>query len=418
MSAPESISRWLPAFVHARSSSRESLDQGTHRPSRPRWRRGFTLIELLVVIAIIAVLIALLLPAVESAREAARRVQCINNLKQIGLALHNYISTNDTLPPGGFPAWVAESSVYINNGDFGVHPRLLPYLEQSNLYYAANFSVAAFNSTIGDVTNHTVHATRLSAFLCPSSPVPGWLVEGTSTLLEDIVAPGNNYFASIGSSLEFDTSWTGGPPNGLFAYQGSTNIGSAEGTNGLTTTQVPSPASTRPPTLASISDGTSNTVAFGEWKTGTGNVNVVTIPQTIAFVGSYPPGITRNTPQMQMPAGAVGLQQWLPICAAAAPTSLQGKSATLGEDWVMDLVGYTLGNLVVPPNPQVPNCNINSNGTLANPGTYGLSSYHPGGANTLFADGSVRFLKDSISYQTLWSLGSRAQGEIISSDSY
>ena len=300
MSTPESINWRLPAFLHARSSTRESVVQGIHRPGRARWRLGSILIALL--------------PAVQSAREAARRVQCINNLKQIGLALHNYISTNDTLPPGGFPAWAAESSVYLNNGDFGVHPRLLPYLIQSNLYYAANFSVAAFNSTIGDVTNHTVHATRLNAFLCPSSEVPGWLIEGTSTLLENIVAPGNNYFASVGSSLEFDASWTGGPPNGLFAYQGSTNIGSAEGTNGLPTCQVPSPASTRPQTLASITDGTSNTVAFGEWKTGTGNVNVVTIPQTIAFVGSYPPGITRNTPQMQMPAGAVGLQQWLPIC--------------------------------------------------------------------------------------------------------
>jgi len=177
--------------------------------------------------------------------------------------------------------------------------------------------------------------------------VPGWLIEGTSTLLENIVAPGNNYFASIGSSLEFDASFAGGPPNGLFAYQGSTNGGLA----GLTPTQVPSPTSTRPQTLASITDGTSNTVAFGEWKTGTGNVNVVTIPQTIVFVGSYPPGITRNTPQMQMPAGAVGLQQWLPICAAAAPTSLQSKSATPGEDGVMGLVGYTMGNLLVPPNP-------------------------------------------------------------------
>ena len=119
--------------------------------------------------------------------------------------------------------------VYLNNGDFGVHPRMLPYLEKSNLYYAANFSVAAFNSTIGDVTNHTVHTNRLNAFLCPSSPVPGWLIEGTSTLLENIVAPGNNYFASVGSSLEFDASWTGGPPNGLFAYQGSTTSGRRKG---------------------------------------------------------------------------------------------------------------------------------------------------------------------------------------------
>jgi prepilin-type processing-associated H-X9-DG protein len=92
--------------------------------------------------------------------------------------------------------------------------------------------------------------------------------------------------------------------------------------------------------------------------------------------------------------------------------------ASAAKNLVIAIVDYTMGNLLVPPNPQVPDCNINPNGTLANPGTYGLSSYHPGGANTLFADGSVRFLKDSISYQTLWSLASQAQGEVISSDSF
>ena len=174
MSTPESISRRLPAFFHARSSSRESVVQGIHRPSRARWRRGFTLIELLVVIAIIAVLIALLLPAVQSAREAARRVQCVNNLKQIGLAIHNYISANDCVPAGGFPAWVQESQYYIYNGDFSVHFRLLPFLEQQNLANAANYSFAVFNSSVGDVINSTVQATRLNAFLCPSDTPPNW----------------------------------------------------------------------------------------------------------------------------------------------------------------------------------------------------------------------------------------------------
>ncbi len=377
--------------------------------------RGFTLIELLVVIAIIAVLIALLLPAVQAAREAARRAQCVNNLKQIGLALHNYISTNDTLPPGALPAWVPESTTYINNGDFGAHVRLLPFLEQQTLFNAANFTMAAFNSTVGDLVNHTVHKTRLNAFLCPSSQVPSWLIEGTNTQIEDIVAPGNNYFASFGSSLEFDASWTGGPPNGVFAVQSATNGISS----GSLTTALKSGASSPPKTLASITDGTSNTIAFGEWKTGTGNLNAVTIPQDIIFVGSYPPGVTRGTAAMLMPSGGAALQQWLPACtAAAASTGRKGKTATLGEDWVIGLVGYTLGNVVVPPNAKSPNCNINGGGTLANPGTYGLSSYHSGGANVLLCDGSVKFLKDSINPLTLWSLGSRAQGEVISSDSY
>ena len=145
MSTPESSSRRLPAFKVPVYSSHESAIQGSQTTSPQRSRRGFTLIELLVVIAIIAVLISLLLPAVQSAREAARRVQCVNNLKQIGLAIHNYISANDCVPAGGFPAWVQESQYYICNGDFSVHCRLLPYLEQQNLANAANYSFA--NST-------------------------------------------------------------------------------------------------------------------------------------------------------------------------------------------------------------------------------------------------------------------------------
>jgi prepilin-type processing-associated H-X9-DG protein len=109
----------------------------------------------------------------------------------------------------------------------------------------------------------------------------------------------------------------------------------------------------------------------------------------------------------------------LSACTAAAPsTGRKGKTATLGEEYISALVGYTMGNLVLPPNPKTPNCNINGGGTLANPGTYGLSSYHPGGANVLIADGSVRFVKDSIGTQPLWALGSRAGGEVISSDFY
>ena len=132
-------------------------------------RRGFTLIELLVVIAIIAVLIALLLPAVQSAREAARRIQCTNNLKQLGLAVHNYESGNGALPPqmsllfntSGVVAWKSQ---------WGVSSRVLPYLEGSNLYSAINYS----NKT-SDSSNLTAIAQSVKAFLCPSeiSPLPG-----------------------------------------------------------------------------------------------------------------------------------------------------------------------------------------------------------------------------------------------------
>jgi prepilin-type processing-associated H-X9-DG protein/prepilin-type N-terminal cleavage/methylation domain-containing protein len=384
---------------------------------RDRGRYGlgaFTLIELLVVIAIIAVLIALLLPAVQAAREAARRSQCVNNLKQIGLAIHNYISSNDTVPPAGFPAWVQESQYYICNGDFSIHYRLLPYLEQQNLANAGNFNYAVFNSTVGDLINHTVQATRVSAFLCPSDTAPNWLIQGTNTQLEDIRAPGNNYFGSVGSGLEFDASWTGGPPNGVFAYLGASNNGNA------TINPVPTSKSFTPATLAAIRDGTSNTIAFGEWRTGDGNINQVAITDII-FTGQYPPGVTRSTPTMLMPAGSAGLIPWLQSCTANAGNAADrggGKVASMGEIWAAALIGYSFGNVLVGPNAKYNSCSINQSGTLQNPGSFGLSSYHSGGANVLFVDGSVRLIKDSINLPTLWALGSRAQGEVISADAF
>ena len=145
-----------------------------------RVRRGFTLIELLVVIAIIAVLIALLLPAVQSAREAARRSQCVNNLKQIGLSIHNYHSTNDALPPGGEVRSGGKAGGYNFSGadawsngpqNFGMKVRLLPYMEQQPLYNAVNMQVTAIWGTgsaapyvvDGRFMNSTVMMTKVSS---------------------------------------------------------------------------------------------------------------------------------------------------------------------------------------------------------------------------------------------------------------
>src|SRR3954467_3764950 len=181
-------------------------------------RRAFTLIELLVGIAIIAVLIALLLPAVQAAREAARRAQCVNNIKQIGLALHNYHSSHECFPSGGLSVYDATAKALAGNAqDFSAHVRLLGAMENQVLFNAANFAYGCFNTdAYGCTANSTVSVARLATFLCPSDPAPGWNLLRVSGLLSNNRAPGNSYFASYGSGLEYDGSVTAGPPNGVF----------------------------------------------------------------------------------------------------------------------------------------------------------------------------------------------------------
>jgi prepilin-type N-terminal cleavage/methylation domain-containing protein len=182
-------------------------------------RCGFTLIELLVVIAIIAVLIALLLPAVQSAREAARRAQCVNNMKQVGLAMHNYHQVNDCFPPG-FYQQRNSANALVANQDFSALARMLGFLEQQPLYNAANFSISCYNDAVGEAINSTATRTRILTLLCPSAPLPTFtLFAGASNDLPGSpVAPGNNYLASMGSSLEYDASQGGGAPPGVFMY--------------------------------------------------------------------------------------------------------------------------------------------------------------------------------------------------------
>ena len=396
-----------PPLQAPTSSSWSAVD---HCHTRTRSRAGFTLIELLVAIAIIGVLIALLLPAVQVAREAARRTQCVNNLKQIGLALHNYHSTNDCFAPGGLVGYRYDTKAYNLNGTYGPLARILGFLEQQPLYNAINWSLECDQDTYGTAANSTATVVRLGSFLCPSDVPPSYLGTGTAPV-NALTAPGNNYFASLGASLEWGgypgplpgpAQTPSGPPNGLFNSGGSA-IG-----------------------LRDILDGSSNTVACGEWRTGSGlRANAalrVVIPTDIIMVGSYPAGVSRNTPNVSMPSAvlASSLLPWLQMCAdnAANPAMRFNKSTTLGESWALGLPSYSLGNLLVPPNPKTPNCNVTSTNAVNQPGVYGLSSHHPGGVNVLMADSSVRFLKETVSIQAIWALGSRSGGEILSADSY
>jgi prepilin-type N-terminal cleavage/methylation domain-containing protein/prepilin-type processing-associated H-X9-DG protein len=376
---------------------------------RTRWLGGFTLIELLVVIAIIAVLIALLLPAVQSAREAARRSQCINNMKQLGLAIANYESAH-----GAYPLCYGQRAVWDPNnssgtygdsgwGNWSVHAQTLGFFEQTAVYNSINFSISAAENCDNGI-NATAQVTRIQSYLCPSSTLPigqlGYQGDYGMTWIQDRY-PGNNYFASVGPTV---CPWTSCKPQGIFA------------------TESPGLDSIR--AIRDITDGTSNTIAFGEWRMGDFDSKKLSLTDAINIrsntVGNF--GSWNSSQQSSMPsAGLNAFTAFLNRCVGAAPGSVgtNNNKSRVGNSWGMGMLGYTLGNTLLAPNPNYPNCNMESwGGDMDAPGMYSLSSYHPGGANVAMADGSVKFIKSSTSLPTIWALGSKANGDVVSADSY
>ncbi|MGO9470315.1 MAG: DUF1559 domain-containing protein [Isosphaeraceae bacterium] len=381
----------------------------TLRRSSPK--KGFTLIELLVVIAIIAVLIALLLPAVQAAREAARRAQCTNNLKQLGLSVHNYHQQFNCLPAENMFLGPTAGLGWGWNASWAVF--LLPNLEQTPMYNAYNFSVNADSNL-----NYTVTFNNILVFNCPSDdskqrPNNPW---APTNYVANHGGPGTLRMWS-GTIVEFYTvdtlqnqggamgqQWWGADSNlGFFGFEGVTDGTSS---TGLFSEKLKSfPAGSVMPYA-----GQANA------KRGiflTGNIS----PVCSGLAPPYGPCGPVGTNFLQNAVSSVQGCQAIPGTMQASTGSwLNGFSWALGYEWhtvVNSYHHYNTPNKLTCLNPSDP-------GGLWG-GSAGMStanSNHPGGVNVCFTDGSVRFVKDSIAYLTWWSLGTRNGGEVVSADSY
>jgi prepilin-type N-terminal cleavage/methylation domain-containing protein/prepilin-type processing-associated H-X9-DG protein len=375
-----------------------------------RERRAFTLIELLVVIAIIAVLIALLLPAVQAAREAARRAQCVNNLKQLGLAAQNYVSANNVFPPqSSFPSQAG--AVLLG---FNWYYAIFPQLEQNAIYNAVNFSVSPLNAC-----QYSAAVTKVSALLCPSE----------SANLQ--LYPSTNLGVTTGGNSLAVSNYVGnyGGPAAIQPYSGTIAPGyNVEGSTTTVGTILPVIG------IQSVTDGTSNTGLFSERLLSLypyGSTTAV-FPQATSgwravFQGS---SVAASSSTLASNTALLFAQS----CNAISSSTSAIAPAVMG---VQMLIGHpaflTQSSYVHWTAPNSVSC---ANGldtftsattifagtnTFAAVGPYGsasASSLHSGGVNLCFADGSVHFIKSSISLPTWWGLGTRAMGEVISSDQY
>jgi prepilin-type N-terminal cleavage/methylation domain-containing protein/prepilin-type processing-associated H-X9-DG protein len=370
--------------------------------------RGFTLIELLVVISIIAVLIAMLLPAVQSAREAARRSQCSDNLRQLGLAMHNYVTANEALPPVCIdPAWdQLNHAIPQPHQNWSQHARLLPYLDQRVAYNMINWTFGArwsyadtyfadrnppddASGGTDSIPQMSVLTLQIKTFLCPSDTNPGssgyFLVDGRNRLVG-----ASNYACNIGLNRRID----GGVVDRSWMLNGPNYVASSWD---KTVSQVS--------TLSTFTDGTSNTAIFSEWIKGEG---VATGKAHNGLSEVYNLGENSNFYPTDF--------QFMELCNRAPITSANQQYQWKGEWWAY-------GATMIYSHTQMPNrtsciyhdINEDARGTIT---MFSASSNHPGGVNVLFMDGSVRFVKNSVYFQTWYAIATPRKNEAVSSDSF
>lgn len=335
---------------------------------RSRQRYGFTLIELLVVIAIIAILIALLLPAVQQAREAARRTQCRNNIKQLGLALHNYHDSHKVFPPARLHYTGTERGgcTWQNQPGHSWRVQILPYIDQAPLYGRINFDLHPANTgtNVANVMNVDIPAYR-----CPSDPgnrpnaayAPlNYMVSIGSAA--DVRGEGGNTTLLTGNSVNPDGYWSAvvqnnGTQKGVFSSNSRTR-------------------------MSEITDGSSNTLLASECRVGTklygnaGNESLCTTAKALA------PDSTRSD---------------------------RGYSWFFGDwpTWYFSCARTPNFNRTTPDNGIFDCTNFSGGGGLA------ARSLHTGGVHALLADGSIRFVSDNIHLQTWQNLGNKADGNPI-----
>jgi prepilin-type N-terminal cleavage/methylation domain-containing protein len=379
--------------------------------------RGFTLVELLVVIAIIGVLVALLLPAIQAAREAARRSQCTNNIKQMALAVSNYESARQTFPPGRLsPDWINEGTVswsHTNHngvsqtansktGFYSVHVRILPYMEQNNVYQLINFDVAQSKQMLrGDAifnVNYNAYNNAQSLFICPSDPNTGRVVSE------------NNYRVNFGGSTPGAGTRTRNDQSKLDPRE-STDLWHCGGNGAFTISETEDGLGTR-----AFTDGLSNTALVSERLKGSGNSESQLMTNWDMITSPARPDSS---------AVRTSVQELFEQCEAYTPQVSQFNFSGAGR-WLdgsefsngWPFAGYdsTQYNHVAPPNWKVPDCGMTS-AISDTPGEHMIvapRSGHPGVVILAYCDGHTTNVAEDIDLAVWRAMGSRNGEEVVS----